>query len=77
MPAPLTVVSLSGGMDSCVAAAVARAEGFELALLHADYGQLTEARERQAFTAIADHYGVPAHRRLVAQREVYVQFWPK
>ena len=65
MPAPLAVVSLSGGLDSCVTAAVARAEGFELALLHADYGQLTEARERQAFHAIADHYRVPPARRLV------------
>ena len=63
--APLAVVSLSGGMDSCVAAAVARSEGFELALLHADYGQLTEARERQAFEAIADFYGVGPARRLV------------
>jgi len=62
---PLAVVSLSGGLDSCVAAAVARAEGFDLALLHADYGQLTEARERQAFEAIADFYDVPADRRLV------------
>ncbi len=62
---PIAVVSLSGGLDSCVAAAVARAEGFDLALLHADYGQLTEARERQAFEAIADFYQVPAGRRLV------------
>ena len=61
---PIAVVSLSGGLDSCVAAAVARAEGFDLALLHADYGQLTEARERQAFEAIADFYQVPAGRRL-------------
>jgi 7-cyano-7-deazaguanine synthase len=62
---PIAVVSLSGGLDSCVAAAVARAEGFDLALLHADYGQLTEARERRAFEAIADFYGVAADRRLV------------
>ncbi len=62
-PAPISVVSLSGGLDSCVAAAAARAEGFDLALLHADYGQLTEARERRAFEAIADFYGAP--RRLV------------
>jgi 7-cyano-7-deazaguanine synthase len=62
---PIAVVSLSGGLDSCVAAAVARAEGFQLALLHADYGQLTEARERQAFEAIADFYGVAPERRLV------------
>jgi 7-cyano-7-deazaguanine synthase len=61
----LAVISLSGGMDSCVTAAIARAEGFELALLHADYGQRTEARERRAFTEIADHSSVPAARRLV------------
>jgi len=62
-PARISVVSLSGGLDSCVAAAVARSEGYRLALLHADYGQLTEARERRAFEAIADFYG--AERRLV------------
>jgi 7-cyano-7-deazaguanine synthase len=61
----LAVVSLSGGLDSCVAAAVAKAEGHELALLHADYGQLTEGREQRAFHEIADFYGVPASRRLV------------
>ena len=62
---PIAVVSLSGGLDSCVAAAIARAEGFGLALLHADYGQLTEARERRAFEAVADFYGVARERRLV------------
>ncbi len=67
--AELAVVSLSGGLDSCVAAAMARAGGFELALLHADYGQLTEQRERRAFDAIADHYAVPPHRRLVISFE--------
>jgi len=61
----LAVVSLSGGMDSCVSAAITKSEGFELALLHADYGQLTEDRERRAFEAIADFYAVPAARRLV------------
>lgn len=63
--AELAVVSLSGGLDSCVAAAEARAAGFELALLHADYGQRTEGRERRAFKEIADFYGVSASRRLV------------
>lgn len=61
----LAIVSLSGGLDSCVAAAMAKADGCELALLHADYGQLTEARERRAFYEIADHFQVPAHRRLI------------
>jgi 7-cyano-7-deazaguanine synthase len=54
------VVLLSGGMDSCVCTAMAReqhgADG--IALLHAGYGQRTEARERQAFESIADFYGV-------------------
>ena len=63
--AELAVVSLSGGLDSCVASAIAMAEGHDLALLHADYGQLTESRERQAFHDIADFYAVPLHRRLV------------
>ncbi len=63
--AELAVVSLSGGMDSCVTAAMAKAEGYELALLHADYGQRTQAREKQAFRDIADFYEVSASRRLV------------
>jgi 7-cyano-7-deazaguanine synthase len=50
------VVLLSGGMDSCVCSAIALEEhGNEnLALLHASYGQRTEARERRAFEEIAD-----------------------
>lgn len=67
--AELAVISLSGGLDSCVTAALARAQGFELALLHADYGQLTEARERRAFHDIADFYAVPESRRLVISFE--------
>ena len=63
--AELAVVSLSGGMDSCVTVAEALAAGFEVAVLHADYGQRTEGREHRAFEAIADHYGIPAHRRLL------------
>jgi 7-cyano-7-deazaguanine synthase len=54
------VVLLSGGMDSCVSTAIAgKRHGLQnLALLHASYGQRTEARELQAFRAIADHYEV-------------------
>jgi len=63
--ADLAVVALSGGMDSCVTTALAHQAGFELALLHGDYGQRTEARERRAFEDIADSYTVPASRRLV------------
>src|ERR1700726_1646351 len=51
------VVLLSGGMDSCVTAAIAR-QKYDLAVLHASYGQRTERRERQAFDEIADFYSV-------------------
>ncbi len=54
---PKAVVLLSGGMDSCVTAAIAR-QTHELAMLHAGYGQRTEQRERRAFEEIADFYGV-------------------
>ena len=65
------VVLLSGGMDSCVTAAVARADGYHLALLHSDYGQRTEARERRAFQQIADFYQVSE--RLVVDQRYFAQ----
>ena len=54
------VVLLSGGMDSCVCAAIAHEKhgASNIALLHASYGQRTESREAQAFRGIADFYGV-------------------
>jgi 7-cyano-7-deazaguanine synthase len=54
----VAVVLLSGGMDSCVTAAIACGGAETLALLHISYGQRTETRERRAFNQIADHYGV-------------------
>jgi 7-cyano-7-deazaguanine synthase len=61
------VVLLSGGMDSCVCAAIAiQTHGAEhVALLHAGYGQRTQKRERQAFESIADFYH--SHQRLKVQ----------
>ena len=61
---PLAVVCLSGGMDSAVTAALAR-ETHDLALLHANYGQRTEARELRSFEALAERFGIAAERRLV------------
>lgn len=55
---PRAVVLMSGGMDSCVAAAIARAEGLELAALHVTYGQRTEAREKLAFERVCDALGI-------------------
>ncbi len=54
----LAIVLISGGMDSCVTAAIALRESDEAAFLHISYGQKTENRERKAFNDISDHYGV-------------------
>ncbi|HGY56794.1 MAG TPA: 7-cyano-7-deazaguanine synthase QueC [Caldithrix abyssi] len=51
------VVLVSGGMDSCVTAAIAHTE-CELAFLHLNYGQRTQQRELKAFNNIADFYNV-------------------
>lgn len=59
----LSIVLVSGGMDSCVTAAIAYQE-HEMAFLHVNYGQRTESRELKAFNDIADYYKVK--RRLVA-----------
>jgi 7-cyano-7-deazaguanine synthase len=54
----LAVCLVSGGMDSCVTAAIARMENQQIAFLHISYGQRTEYRERKAFEEIADFYKV-------------------
>jgi 7-cyano-7-deazaguanine synthase len=56
---------MSGGMDSCVCAAAAARE-FDVLALHVTYGQRTADRERRAFEALANHFGVAPERRLVA-----------
>jgi 7-cyano-7-deazaguanine synthase len=61
------VVLLSGGMDSCVSAEIARERhgAQNIALLHVGYGQRTQHRERRAFEDIANFYEV--RERLVVQ----------
>jgi 7-cyano-7-deazaguanine synthase len=54
----IAVCLVSGGMDSCVTAAIAQKENEEIALLHVSYGQRTEKRERKAFEDIADFYTI-------------------
>jgi len=56
-------------MDSCVCMAIAheRHGSGNVALLHAGYGQRTQARERQAFQDIADFYHVRKGERLIVQ----------
>lgn len=54
---PKAVVAVSGGMDSCVTAAIAN-ENYELAFFHVNYRQRTEKRELKAFNDIADFYKI-------------------
>jgi 7-cyano-7-deazaguanine synthase len=63
---PRSVVLLSGGMDSCVCAALA-ARDSEPAALHITYGQRTAERERWAFERICDHLGIK--RRMAIRNE--------
>ncbi len=67
---PKAVVLLSGGMDSCVTAAIAN-QTHRVALLHASYGQRTERRERRAFDGIADFFRAPD--RLVVRFDAFAQ----
>jgi 7-cyano-7-deazaguanine synthase len=63
---PRAVVLLSGGMDSCVCAALA-VRDYSPSALHISYGQRTEARERQAFEQICDRLQI--RRRLVVRNQ--------
>jgi 7-cyano-7-deazaguanine synthase len=67
----LAVCLVSGGMDSCVTAAIANEEAGKLAFLHVSYGQRTEQRERRAFEELAEHYKVA--QRLVVSLEHLAQ----
>ena len=68
-----TVVTLSGGMDSTICAALAvRDKGAaHVAALHVSYGQRTEAREQRAFTEICDRLGIT--RRLMVRNQALSQ----
>jgi 7-cyano-7-deazaguanine synthase len=60
------VVLLSGGMDSCVCAALA-VRDYGAAAVHVSYGQRTEERERQSFFAICARLEI--HDRLAVRNE--------
>jgi 7-cyano-7-deazaguanine synthase len=60
------VVLLSGGMDSCVCAALA-VRDHDAAALHVSYGQRTEDRERQSFLAICQRLHI--HDKLLVRNE--------
>ena len=53
----IAVIAVSGGLDSCVTAAIAK-QDFELAFAHFNYGQRTEKRELRAFNELSDFFNV-------------------
>jgi len=46
------VCIISGGMDSALAAYIARQDGYEIVAVHFNYGQRTQERELEAFRSI-------------------------
>jgi 7-cyano-7-deazaguanine synthase len=60
------VVLLSGGMDSCVCAALA-CRDYDTGAVHVSYGQRTEERERQSFLAVCQRLRI--HDRLMVRNE--------
>lgn len=61
----LAIVLVSGGMDSLTVAAMASQAHEKLAFLHLNYHQKTNAKERECFDKIADHFQVPSNLRKV------------
>ncbi len=61
----LAIVLVSGGMDSCLTAAIANQNHHNLAFLHLNYGQNTENKELQCYQDICDHYGVAKENRKI------------
>jgi 7-cyano-7-deazaguanine synthase len=57
MKEQIAVVAVSGGMDSCVTAAIAN-QTHSIAMVHINYGQRTQRRELKAFTEIANFFNV-------------------
>jgi 7-cyano-7-deazaguanine synthase len=52
------IVLMSGGLDSTLCAAIANNDGYEIAGLHLNYGQLTQERELKAFEEVCNYYDV-------------------
>ena len=61
----LAVILISGGMDSCVTAAIA-VQSYDLAMLHLNYGQKTERREEKAYRNICKFYQIPKEHQLIS-----------
>jgi len=50
------VVLMSGGLDSCVCAGIAKKMGYDLNILFVRYGQKTEKKEEQSVKKLAEYF---------------------
>ena len=55
------VVLLSGGMDSAVCASIAKKDGYNIYVIHVDYGQRTNKKEFNCAKDILDDSGNWTH----------------
>lgn len=56
------IIALSGGIDSAVACAIAKEEGYELYFLTVNYGQKNIKKELQNSKKLAKHYNAKEHK---------------
>ena len=56
------IIALSGGIDSAVAAAIAKKEGYELYFLTVNYGQKNIRKELSNSRKLANYFGVKEHK---------------
>ncbi len=56
------IIAISGGIDSAVAAAIAKSEGYELYFLTVNYGQKNIDKEICNSTKLSEHFGVKEHK---------------
>lgn len=56
------IIALSGGIDSAVAAAIAKKEGYELYFLTVNYGQKNISKEIENSKKLASYFNVKEHK---------------
>ena len=67
----IAICIISGGMDSALAAQIAKNDGYEIVALHFNYGQRTEKKELECFEKIANDLG--AKERQVVDLDFFSQ----
>jgi len=67
----IAICIISGGMDSALAAQIAKNDGYDIVALHFNYGQRTEKKELECFEKIANDLG--AKERQVVDLDFFSQ----